>query len=208
MKSIFRLITALIICSSFVARADDQSPAQLRKQLDAMNTLQGNFVQTLHDKAGKKQDESKGTFILQRPGKFFWKTETPAPQLLISNQKTIWLYDPDLQTVNERPFSDDLKKTPVLLLSEDVDKLRKNFTINRSLADKAEKFSITPKVTEGLFQELLLVFVDNQLTEFSIRDSLGQLTHFTLSNVKRNQAIDETVFNFIAPAGADIIKNQ
>jgi len=208
MKSIFLLITALFICSSFVAYAEDQSPAQLRKQLDAMNTLQGSFVQTLLDKAGKKQDESKGTFVLQRPGKFFWKTETPAPQLLISNQKTIWLYDPDLQTVNERPFSDDLKKTPVLLLSEDVDKLRKNFTINRSLADKAEKFSITPKVTEGLFQELLLVFVDNQLTEFSIRDSLGQLTHFALTNVKRNQAIDENLFNFVVPAGVDLIKNQ
>jgi len=173
-----------------------------------MNTLQGSFVQTLFDKAGKKQDESKGTFVLQRPGKFFWKTETPAPQLLISNQKTIWLYDPDLQTVNERPFSDDLKKTPVLLLSEDVDKLRKNFTINRSIADKAEKFSITPKVTEGLFQELLLVFVDNQLTEFSIRDSLGQLTHFALTNVKRNQEIDENLFNFVVPAGVDLIKNQ
>ena len=207
MKFIFRLIAPLLILSTFVAHADDQSPAQLRKQLDAMSTLQGNFVQTLFDKTGKKQDESKGTFILQRPGKFFWKTETPAPQLLISNQKTIWLYDPDLQTVNERPFSDDLKKTPVLLLSEDVDKLRKNFTINRSVADKAEKFSITPKVTEGLFQELLLVFVDNQLTEFSIRDSLGQLTHFTLSNVKRNQAIDESVFNFVVPAGVDLIKN-
>ena len=208
MKSIFLLITALFICSAFVAYAEDQSPAQLRKQLDAMNTLQGSFVQTLLDKAGKKQDESKGTFVLQRPGKFFWKTETPAPQLLISNQKTIWLYDPDLQTVNERPFSDDLKKTPVLLLSEDVDKLRKNFTINRSLADKAEKFSITPKVTEGLFQELLLVFVDNQLTEFSIRDSLGQLTHFALTNLKRNQAIDENLFNFVVPAGVDLIKNQ
>ena len=208
MKSIFRLITVLLICSSFTAHADDQSPGQLRKQLDAMNTLQGSFVQTLFDKAGKKQDESKGTFVLQRPGKFFWKTETPAPQLLISNQKTIWLYDPDLQTVNERPFSDDLKKTPVLLLSEDVDKLRKNFTINRSIADKAEKFSITPKVTEGLFQELLLVFVDNQLTEFSIRDSLGQLTHFALTNVKRNQAIDENLFNFVVPAGVDLIKNQ
>jgi len=207
MKLIARLISSVLIFTALTAHADDQSPAQLRKQLDAMNTLQGSFVQTLFDKEGKKQDEQKGTFVLQRPGKFFWKTETPAPQLLVSNQKTIWLYDPDLQTVNERPFSDDLKKTPVLLLSEDVDKLRKNFTINRSQSDKTEKFSIAPKVTEGLFQELLLVFVDNQLTEFSIRDSLGQLTHFNLSNVKRNQTVDENLFNFVAPAGVDVIKN-
>ena len=202
----FFLFFSMMACA--VVHAEDQSAVQLRKQLDAMNTLQGNFVQTLFDKDGKKQDESKGVFIMQRPGKFYWKTETPAPQLLISNQKTIWLYDPDLQTVNERPFSDDLKKTPVLLLSEDVDKLRKNFTITRSAADKSETFTITPKVTEGLFQELLMVFINNQLSEFSIRDSLGQRTHFTLSNIKRNQPIDESVFNFVAPEGVDIIKNQ
>jgi len=208
MKSFFCVIASLLMFSNFAAYADDQALAQLRKQLDAMNTLQGNFVQTLLDQNGKKQDESKGTFVMVRPGKFYWKTEVPAPQVLISNQKTIWLYDPDLNTVNERPFSDDLKKAPVLLLSEDVDKLRKNFSINRTLSDKTEKFSITPKVTDGLYQELLLVFVDSQLTEFSIRDSLGQLTHFTLSNIKRNQTVDENLFNFVVPAGADIIKNQ
>ena len=208
MKFIARLIASLVILTIFTAQADEQAPAQLRKQLDAMNTLQGNFVQTLFDKSGKKQDESAGTFVMQRPGKFYWKTETPAPQILISNQKTIWLYDPDLQTVNERPFTDDLKKTPVLLLSEDVDKLRKNFTINRTQADKTEKYSITPKVTEGLIQELLLVFADNQLTEFSIRDSLGQLTHIALTNTKRNEKIDENLFNFVTPAGVDVIKNQ
>ncbi len=208
MKFYVRFITCAFFLVALAATAEDQSPLQLRKQLDAMNTLQGSFVQTLFDKDGKKQDESKGTFVMERPGKFYWKTETPAPQLLISNQKTIWLYDPDLQTVNERPFSDDLKKTPVLLLSEDVDKLRKNFTINRTQTDKLEKFSVTPKVTEGLFQELLLVFGENQLTEFSIRDSLGQITHFTLSNVKRNQAVDQKLFNFVAPAGVDVIKNQ
>lgn len=208
MKLIAQIIASLGLLIAITAQADEQSPAQLRKQLDAMNTLQGNFVQTLFDKSGKKQDESKGTFVMQRPGKFYWKTETPAPQILISNQKTIWLYDPDLQTVNERPFTDDLKKTPVLLLSEDVDKLRKNFTINRTQADKTEKYSITPKVTEGLFQELLLVFIDNQLAEFSIRDSLGQLTHIALSNTKRNEKIDENLFNFVTPAGVDVIKNQ
>lgn len=208
MKYIARLIASLGLLLSINTHADDQSPAQLRKQLDAMNTLQGSFVQTLFDKSGKKMDESKGSFVMERPGKFYWRTEIPAPQILISNQKTIWLYDPDLQTVNVRPFTDDLKKTPVLLLSEDVEKLRKNFTINRTQSDKSEKFSITPKVTEGLFQELLLVFMDGQLTEFSIRDSLGQLTHISLSNTKRNEKVDDNLFNFVVPSGVDVIQNQ
>lgn len=209
MRFISKLLAVCGVVLSVAAQAanSDQAAAQLRKQLDAMNTLQGDFKQILFDKEGKKQDESSGTFMMQRPGKFYWKTEKPAPQILISNQKMIWLYDPDLQTVNERPFSDDLQKTPTLILSEDVDKLRKTFSINATINGKLEKYTLTPKVTDGMFQELILVFSDNSLTEFHIRDNLGQLTDFVLTNTQRNQAVNEALFNFVAPAGVDIIRN-
>lgn len=210
MKVIAHLFLSIAMLASFAANAaDDQAPAQLRKQLDSMTSLQGNFVQTLYDPKGKLQDESKGTFMMMRPGKFYWQTQTPAPQLLVSNQKTIWLYDPDLETVNIRPFSDDLQKTPTLLLTADIETLRKHFSIKRSeQPNKSETFALTPKVTEGLFQRLTLVFVDGLLTEFNIEDSLGQLSKIILSNQKRNQPIDEAIFVFIPPAGVDIIKTQ
>ena len=210
----FSLLAPVVLISSSVSAADEQtvsnqSAVQLRKQLDTMTSLQGDFVQTLFDQKGKKLDESKGTFIMQRPGKFYWDTKLPAPQLLISNQKTIWLYDPDLQTVNVRPFSDDLQKTPTLLLSADVESLRKYFSIKRTdQPNKTEKFTLTPKVTEGLFQQLTLVFVSGLLVEFNIQDSLGQMTKIGLSNQQRNQPVDENIFNFVPPAGVDIIKNQ
>ncbi len=214
MKTITYLIASFFSLMAVATYAHDQSPSnqtatQLRKQLDAMTSLQGDFVQTLFDQKGKKLDESKGTFIMQRPGKFYWDTTSPAPQLLISNQKTIWLYDPDLQTVTVRPFSDDLQKTPTLLLTADVESLHKHFSIKRSeQPKKAEKFTLTPKVTEGLFQQLTLVFLDGLLTEFNIQDSLGQNTKIVLSNQKRNQPVNESIFNFVPPEGVDIINNQ
>ncbi len=210
MKFILRnFLLSMIIFSSCIAVADDQAPAQLRKQLDAMTSLQGDFVQTLFDQKGKKLDESKGTFVMERPGKFYWDTKSPAPQLLISNRKTIWLYDPDLQTVNVRPFSDDLQKTPTLLLTADVDSLRAHFSIAQNeKPKKTQRFTLTPKVTEGLFQQLTLVFVSGLLVEFDIKDSLGQITQIALSNQKANQPVDQTLFNFIPPDGVDIIQNQ
>ncbi|MES2823394.1 MAG: outer membrane lipoprotein chaperone LolA [Pseudomonadota bacterium] len=222
MNFISRFILSFSLLVSFSAGAADKSsqavsieaPANqaavlLRKQLDAMTSLQGDFVQTLLDQNGKKLDESKGTFIMQRPGKFYWDTTSPAPQLLISNQKTIWLYDPDLQTVTVRPFSDDLQKTPTLLLTADVESLRKHFSIKRSeQPNKVEKFTLTPKVSESLFQQLTLIFIDGLLTEFNIQDSLSQITQIVLSKQKRNQPVDEKLFNFVPPEGVDIIKDQ
>lgn len=203
----FMFAFSLFLTANAFANSD-QSAAQLRKQLDAMNTLQGSFTQALFDEKGTKLEESKGTFALQRPGKFYWKTESPFPQLLVSNHKTIWLYDPDLETVNERPFSDDLQQTPALLLSEDVEKLRKNFTVNRETADaKIEHFTLTPKVTDGLFQQLTLIFVSGELKEFRIQDSLGQISHFALHQVEKNQAIAADLFNFTPPPGVELLRD-
>ncbi len=209
MNFLSRIIFSLGLVLAFSANAaDDQAAADLRQLLDAMNTLQGNFVQTTYDKKGVEQEKSSGDFMLMRPGKFYWKTIEPMPQLLVSNNKTIWLYDPDLETVTERAFTDELREAPAMLLSADIEKLRKNFTITRRDSDKTvEKFTLTPKATEGLFQQLTLVFSAKQLAEFVIQDSLGQVTRCALSNVQRNTSLPEEKFYFIPPEGVELIKD-
>ena|SRR5690606_15098192 len=206
---IFLILCAIFSLNVFAQTADDkQSAEQLRKLLDAMSTLQGKFTQTLYDNKGEQIEQSSGTFVLQRPGKFYWKTEQPYPQLLVSNQQTIWLYDPDLEQVTVRPFTDDLQQTPALLLSEDIDKLREHFTIQRQTGDdKQEQFTLTPKEPKGLFQQLTLVFTGGQLQEFRLQDNLGQLTHFALGEAERNQAVDSTLFNFTPPPGVDVLND-
>lgn len=190
------------------AASEQQSAAQLRVLLDAMNTLQGKFTQTLYDIKGESLEESTGTFVLQRPGKFYWKTEQRYPQLLVSNQETIWLFEPELEQVTVRPFSNDLQRTPALLLSEDVNKLRENFIIQRELVDtQQEKFTLIPKVSKGLFQQLSLVFVAGELQAFYLQDNLGQATHFTLREVERNLAVDAALFNFTPPPGVDVLND-
>lgn len=202
------ILGVALVWSTVIYAADDQAASQLRKQLDAMNTLQGDFVQTTYDKQGMEQESSSGDFMLMRPGKFYWKTLEPMPQLLVSNNKTIWLYDPDLETVNVREFTDDLRQTPALLLSADIEQLRKNFSVTRDTKDtSAEKYTLTPKVTEGMFQHLTLVFKAGQLTEFAIQDSLGQLTRCVLNNVQRNKALSEENFFFVPPEGVEILND-
>lgn len=199
---------ALLLLLAHVASAtDDKAAALLRQNLDTMNSLQGQFVQTLEDASGELQEETLGDFMLQRPGKFYWNTTEPMPQLLVSDGKTIWLYDADLETVNQRAVSDDMRETPALLLSESVDKLRQTFSIGHQKQGAVDQFSLTPKVTEGLFQRLVLVFNQGVLSEFVLEDTLGQVTRSKLSQVKRNQPLAEEKFHFIAPSGTEIIQN-
>lgn len=209
MKLFVRIFASVLILLSISANAaDDQAAVQLRKLLDAMNSLQGDFVQTTYDKTGVEQETSSGKFMLMRPGKFYWETREPMPQLLVSNNKTIWLYDPDLETVTIREFTDDLRETPALLLSADAEQLRKQFSIARDEKNTAaNSFTLTPKVTEGMFQHLTLVFKNDQLVEFAIKDSLGQMTRCVLSNVLRNKPLAEEKFFFQVPEGVEVLKD-
>lgn len=210
MKSLVKtvvMLCALLAVNVWAAdSAAQQSATQLRQLLDAMTSLQGKFTQTLYDKNGAKLEESSGTFVLQRPGKFYWKTERPYPQLLVSDQQTIWLYDPDLEQVTVRPVGDDLQQTPALLLSEDATKLAQRFTIKRTAEGaKGETFVLTPKDAKGLFQELSLVFAAGQLQQFQLQDNLGQRTSFALHQAERNRAVDASLFNFTPPPGVDVL---
>lgn len=200
------ILSLLVVFFPLIAFAADQDIADLRKLLDATKSLQGDFVQSLYDENHELQEESKGKFMMMRPRKFYWDTIEPMPQLLVSNDKEIWLYDPDLQTASVRPFSDDLQQAPALILSENVDELRKQFSVTSKKEKTTQTFTLTPKVSDGLFQKLLLVFEKEVLKEFSMESNDGQSTRSVLSNVKVNQSLPEEKFYFQVPAGVEVTR--
>ncbi len=207
MKLLSKLSVSLcVLWLSVGVQAGDRDVEQLHKRLDAMNSLQGQFTQTLFDNQGAQLEQSKGTFVLQKPGNFHWKTETPYEQLLVSDQRSIWLYDPDLEQVTVRPVGEDLQKSPALLFSGDADKLREQFEVSLATGtNQQETFTLVSRVQDGLFQQLLLVFVAGQLQEFHIQDNLGQSTHFVLSNTRSNVPVDASLFQFTPPPGVDVL---
>ena len=204
MKKLSVLICLILI--SFNVFAADQDITELRKLLDATKSLQGDFVQSLYDESNELQDESKGKFMMMRPRKFYWETIEPMPQLLVSNDKEIWLYDPDLETASVRAFSDDLQQTPALILSENIDELRKQFSVNSKQEKNLQTFTLTPKVSDGMFQQLILVFEKGLLKEFSMRANDGQSTRSVLSNVKANAVLPEEKFYFQVPSGVEVTR--
>jgi outer membrane lipoprotein carrier protein len=39
-----------------------------------------------------------------------------------------------------------------------------------------------------------------------VRDAFGRVTQFTFSRIERNAAIDPAQFRFVAPAGAEVVR--
>ncbi len=207
MKKIKIAVSVLFFFACQLAIANSALPEKaLQDQLLRIVSLQGDFTQALYDVDNKIiGEESSGTFLLQRPGRFHWETTAPYPQLLVSDQKTIWLYDPDLETVTVRPFTDELGQTPALLLSDDVANLSEKFDVTSALKQTVKTFTLTSKDPQKLFTSIQLVFIADALESLIIHDSLKQHTIFRLANTVANLPIDASQFNFTIPDGVDVL---
>lgn len=187
----------------------DSAAAQLGQRLAPLQQLQGRFVQNQYDSDGTLLTESHGTYIMQRPGHFRWVTEAPFPQELIANGETIWLYDPDLETVTVRQFDPQLQQTPAVILSGDISSLKEQYTIHKAQRSTtkgaSETFTLQPKQTQSLFQSLQLEFANEQLVAITVIDGLRQKTRFALSAENIVDSVTDDLFHFTPPEGADVI---
>jgi len=197
-----------VLVLSFSANGEDATEA-LSQLLLPMKTLTGHFKQYSTDSEGEVFQPSEGLFALKRPGKFRWDTLEPGPQLLVSNQKKLWLYDAELNVVTVRPFDERLQQTPILLLSGEVSKIRRHFQVVQSSPEKNKQvFTLHPRAKTGMYEQLQLRFALGQLKGMSVRDSLGQTTTITLNNLELNKALEDQQFEFQPPPGADVMIDE
>src|SRR3970282_1683949 len=62
-----------------------------------------------------------------RPGKMRWNYEPPNEQLVVTDGKTVWLYDPLLENVTVQPVEGGTRGTPLAFLLG-VGNLREDFS--------------------------------------------------------------------------------
>ncbi|MCU1717046.1 outer membrane lipoprotein chaperone LolA [Pseudomonas sp. 5P_3.1_Bac2] len=207
MRLVRLLLLTVLSFTSVAALADDAvAVKRLTELLNQAQTITARFSQLTLDAGGTQLQESAGQMVLKRPGLFRWHTDAPMEQLLVSNGKQVWLYDPDLQQVTIQKLDQRLTHTPALLLSGDVSKIQENFEITHNEGGNVVDFILKPKAKDSLFDSLRLSFRNNTLNDMQLIDSIGQRTNILFLNVKMNQPQADSQFTFEIPAGADVIQ--
>ena len=207
MRLIRMLMLAALSISSFTAQAADEAAVQrLTQLLNQAQTITARFSQLTLDGSGTQLQETAGQLALKRPGLFRWHTDEPMEQLLVSNGEKVWLYDPDLEQVTIQTLDQRLTHTPALLLSGDVSKISENFEISHKEGGSVVDFTLKPKAKDSLFDSLRLSFRSGVLNDMQLIDSIGQRTNILFLNVKMNEPVEDHLFTFDIPEGADVIQ--
>ena len=205
MKRLMIAACTLLLASAAHAGAVDK----LRHFLDTTKTLRAGFTQIVVAKNGKKPQQSLGSVMLSRPGKFRWQVEQPYEQLLVGDGEKVWIYDPDLRQVTVKKVDAALGSTPAALLvgdSSGKNTLDKNFSLRE--AGEREGFEwveAIPKSQDSGFEKLQLGFEGNNLKAMELSDNFGQTTSLVFKRLETNPALASSLFRFTPPTGVDVI---
>ncbi|RIZ69362.1 MAG: outer membrane lipoprotein carrier protein LolA [Methylococcales bacterium] len=206
--NVVRLLCLSLFMLSNGAYASDQPIKKLQAFLKSSKSLTADFKQVLINEAGSPYQSSSGLFYLQRPGKFRWDYLKPFQQQIVSTSGKVWFYDADLEQVTVKTLDESVGSTPALLLSGEIS-LEDNFIMeNQGAEGDLLWIRLLPKNKESSFKYIVIGLNKGVLGGMELSDNFGQLTRIYFSNVVLNPPIKPSVFEFKAPAGADVFSDQ
>jgi len=198
------LLLLLWFCSGALSAATSGS-VQLSKFVENVDTFQSNFQQTVLDPQGNVMEQAQGQFQLARPGQFRWDYQQPYPQQIVADGQQIWFYDVDLEQVTVKSQLEALAETPATLLSGELVPEDKYLIEDKPSDDGLFWVQLTPKEADSSYQTVILAFDESSLVQMIMKDSFDQLTRLTFSQVRVNQPLASATFNFVPPAGVDVV---
>ena len=207
MRTLLAVLALLLGVAAHASESKENAKA-LSQMLSGYESYQAEFTQTVRTDEGERIQESTGQVKARRGGDFYWHTDPPLEQTIVTAGNEVKVYDPDLLQVTVYPLEDRIASTPALLLSGEVVDLAASFRITREDEQGQDVFVLEPRDEDTLFLELVMVFRDGVLREMRLHDSLDQHSRLRFDDVVLNDSIADERFELDVPDNVDVIRNR
>lgn len=154
-------------------------------------------------------DTASGTVLIKKPDMMRWEYETPEKQIIITNDKTLWVYRPEdgQVMVGESPAYFENGKGASFLT--DLSLIKDQFDV--SLVEKSavpfHVLKLIPKKKKFDVKEIYLWIskVTFDINEIITYNNYGDETRIILSDFRFDETPSDDLFNFEVPQGADLL---
>ena len=183
----------------------------IRTRYEKVQFLRAKFLQVSGAPGVVTPDIASGIVYLRKDGKLRWDYDKPEPVLIISDGKTLWIYQTaDNQVMVDRHFQKKMKHFPYTFL-KGMGTIDSEFTAK---VTKIKAMTITlqlfPKTPLQNISKLFLVFNKSTgiIKKVSWASPQGADTSISFSDVDITSEIPDSVFRFEPPEGVDIIDTK
>lgn len=216
---VLRLVCApllALVLTAPRAHASPENPETTAELVSAVkaaytgvSSVRADFTQTVHNATMGTDEKQKGKISLEKPRKIRVEVGQPAQSMLVSDGKTLWVYNVASKSVLETPEVTEGSDVGTLL--DDLTRLDELFTVT-VVDDKAGKTAHVVKLVPrkaGNYKSIQLTLSKQkyQLQELVLTDQLDNVTEMDFVNLRFNQDVPDSDFVFVAPAGVQVIKS-
>jgi outer membrane lipoprotein carrier protein len=190
----------------------DAAVTALQQRYESVEDLRADIVQTTRSAAlgtgASEQMTSKGTVVFAKPGKMRWSYQEPEPSLVVSDGKTLWIYDPTFREAQKLPATEGYLSGAAIqfLLGEGA--IARDFEI-AALRCEAARAELGLQPRKPSSYEKLHVVVNPQtgdLLKTTVFFVLGNVTEVAFFNIKLNTDPAASLFRFDPPADVRVIE--
>lgn len=175
---------------------------------DKVEDFTATFTQEYTSVSMGSTRASEGRVFFKKPGKMRWDYAKPDERYMISDGKSLWVYEPEFAQYYSEPLQESQLPSALRFLMG-KGQLRDEFAI-RIRAQDADKITLelVPKERSSQFSRLHFVVDDKTSTvlEITVFDALGNTNRLRFHNVKQNSGLPDRGFHFEAPKGTTRVK--
>lgn len=184
--------------------------ARVEKTYAATRSMQASFVQELTVPLLGSTQKSRGTLYQRQPDRFAMKFSDPAGDVLVADGSFFWMYYPSsdrTQVIRSKLAAGagqvDFQKE---FLHDAEARYRVSVGAQEAVGGgAADVLTLTPKAQSPYKEIRIWVSRSDALVRrFEMTEQNGSLRRIELSNVRRNLPLEDAIFRFTPPEGAQV----
>ncbi len=207
MKHLVSIIFFFVLLFQILHAGDDADKiiSQLQKKYEGMRDATISFTQKSQFSFSKKEQTFSGKLTMKKGNKY--KIEV-GEQTIITDGKTVWTYSKSNKQVLVNEYQEDEEMlTPDKIMTA----LPKEYKSEIIGKEKVGKYNTTivqlhPKETSSV--KIMKLWIDESewlMRRIQIQDASSNSTTYTIDEMKMNVGVADSIFNFKAPDGVEVI---
>lgn len=173
--------------------------------------LSAKFSQTSSFLGFAEKNESEGEVFFRKPGKMDWQYVKPESQRFVSDGKTLWFYQPELEQVTVGDFKDSFQSDLPVSFLLGIGNIEDSFKLVKVCeTEKGILLHLLPKTEDAAVEKFNLLVENDQHRPLGAKmiDAAGNQTSILFENLVYNAGYRDISFNFEIPRGVDVIDQR
>ncbi len=175
----------------------------MQKHYQQTNSFSAKFKEEIAPAGGAKR-EREGTVYYRKPGRMRWEFAGDDQELIVSDGKQLYSYQPDLNQVIETPLEQAFRSSSAASFLLGIGNVQHDFDASvpaNAPTDGLKHIALKPKNGGDSHRDGPRSEDARSAHACALTDALGDVTELTFSDFKNGAPLEDKLFAFVPPAG-------